>query len=241
MREQGRFGPVVLGLALVLGLSSLGYLMGRAALSVKALERTVVVKGLSEREVPANVAAWPITFQVAGNELHEVYETIEARTAVVRRFVSEYGIGEDEVSISPPSVVDLHAQQWGNKENIKFRFAGTAAVTVYSENVAAVRDAMANVVDLGKQGVPVTGGPLPSQATNQFLFTRLNELKPEMIKEATENARVVAEKFAQDSNSRLGKIKSAQQGQFSIADRDSTTPHIKKIRVVSTVEYYLSD
>ena len=74
-----------------------------------------------------------------------------------------------------------------------------------------------------------------------FIFSKLNDLKPEMIEEATKNARAVAEKFAEDSKSRLGKIKSASQGQFSVEDRDSSTPHIKQVRVVSTVEYYLSD
>ena len=79
------------------------------------------------------------------------------------------------------------------------------------------------------------------QGRTEYLFTRLNDVKPEMIEEATTKAREVAEKFAQDSQSKLGKIKRASQGQFSINDRDRQNPHIKKIRVVSTVEYYLSD
>ncbi|MFV0276809.1 MAG: SIMPL domain-containing protein [Parahaliea sp.] len=237
MQDQSRFGALVLGIGLVLGLSSLGYLLGKAALSVKALERTVVVKGLSEREVPANVAAWPISFQVASNDLEEVYRSIETRSAIILSFLSGYGVSAQEVTLSPPEVTDLLAQQWGEKDNIPFRYAGNAVVTVYSDNVAAVRKAMANVVGLGKQGVAISGG----QGMSQFLFTGLNDLKPEMVREATENARAVAEKFAQDSNSRLGRIKSARQGQFSIEDRDTTTPFIKKVRVVSTVEYYLSD
>ena len=98
---------------------------------------------------------------------------------------------------------------------------------------------MTQLVELGKQGVAIAGADY--EARTQFLFTRLNDIKPDMIEAATRNAREVATRFAQHSDSRLGKIRRASQGQFSIDDRDSNTPHIKKVRVVSTVEYYLSD
>lgn len=241
MSNHVRAGSLILGICLVLGLASLGYLAGHAALSVKAMERTVTVKGLSEREVSANVAAWPLTFQVASNNLDEVYQTIEARSATIREFLKGYGISDDEIILSPPNVTDVYAQQWGDQSSVKFRYTGSGTVTVHSEQVAAVREAMANVLELGKQGVVVAGEQYAGQRSGNFLFTRLNDIKPEMIEEATKKARSVAEKFAQDSNSQLGKIKRARQGQFSISDRDSTTPHIKKVRVVSTIEYYLSD
>ena len=98
---------------------------------------------------------------------------------------------------------------------------------------------MSNLSQLGKQGIVFTGGNHQSQT--EYVFTRLNEIKPEMIEEATTKAREVALKFAEDSNSKLGKIKRASQGQFSINARDKNNPHIKRVRVVSTVEYYLSD
>jgi hypothetical protein len=98
---------------------------------------------------------------------------------------------------------------------------------------------MSDLAQLGKQGIVFTGGNYQSQT--EYLFTRLNEVKPAMIEEATNKAREVAVKFAQDSQSTLGKIKRASQGQFSISARDNNTPHIKRVRVVSTVEYYLSD
>ena len=92
---------------------------------------------------------------------------------------------------------------------------------------------------LGKQGIVIRGHDYENRT--EYLFTGLNDIKPDMIEEATRNARVVAEKFAADSDSSLGKIKQARQGQFSISDRDQNNPHMKKIRVVSTIEYYLSD
>jgi hypothetical protein len=98
---------------------------------------------------------------------------------------------------------------------------------------------MGKLVELGKQGIAISGENYESKTV--FLFTKLNDIKPVMIEEATKNARTVAEKFAQDSKSKLGRIRSASQGQFSIDDRDSNTPFIKKVRVVSTIQYYLSD
>ena len=98
---------------------------------------------------------------------------------------------------------------------------------------------MNKLADLGKRGIVLTG--MGYQTATEYLFTRLNEVKPSMVEEATMKAREVAEKFAIDSKSKLGKIKSARQGQFPISNRDKNNPHIKKVRVVSTVEYYLSD
>ena len=122
---------------------------------------------------------------------------------------------------------------------IAFRYTAATVVTVYSQRIDAVRRSMKEIVGLGKDGIALSGQNYENRT--QFLFTGLNALKPEMIEEATKNARTVAEKFAKDSASSLGKIKTAQQGQFSISDRDSSTPYIKKVRVVSTVTYYLSD
>ena len=232
---------LILGLSLIIGLTALGYVAGEAALSVKSRERTVTVKGLSEREVSATVAAWPVSFQVAANDLNEVYATVESQSAIVRRYLVDNGLAEADITPSPPAVVDLYAQSWGDKSSIPFRYTANASVTVFTENVEAVRRAMSNLVDLGKQGVAVSQNPEYGDSSNVFLYTQLSDVKPAMVEEATRNARGVAEKFAADSDSRLGKIKSASQGQFSISDRDSTTPYIKKVRVVSTIEYYLAD
>ena len=232
---------LILGLSLIIGLTALGYVAGEVALSVKSRERTVTVKGLSEREVSATVAAWPVSFQVAANDLNEVYATVESQSAIVRRYLVDNGLAEADITPSPPAVVDLYAQSWGDKSSIPFRYTANASVTVFTENVEAVRRAMSNLVDLGKQGVAVSQNPEYGDSSNVFLYTQLSDVKPAMVEEATRNARGVAEKFAADSDSRLGKIKSASQGQFSISDRDSTTPYIKKVRVVSTIEYYLAD
>lgn len=237
--RTGVGSALVLGVLLCAGLIGLGYFLADGFLHAKALERTVTVKGLSERDVPANVAIWPIKFTAADNDLVALYAAIEKNNALIVEFLRRAGFADTEISVSAPSILDRQAQAYGNEGNATYRYTATSTISVYSENVERVRSSMDELVELGKQGLAIAGQDY--EARTQFLFTQLNELKPAMIEEATRNAREVAGKFAQDSDSRLGKIKAASQGQFSIEDRDSSTPHIKKVRVVSTVEYYLSD
>ncbi len=230
---------VVLAASLLLGFIALGWLVGHAAVKVKRLERSVAVKGQAEREVPADIAIWPLTFQEASNDLNALFGALQRKNAQITEFLAGHGIERDAISVAAPTVNDLYAQSYGDKSKIVYRYTANSTVTVYSKDVEAVRKAMKDVITLGKQGVALSGEGYQNQT--QFEFSGLAKLKPEMIEEATKNARSVAEKFAEDSESRLGKIRSAQQGQFSIENRDSTTPHIKKVRVVSTIEYYLAD
>ncbi len=239
MNDSVSKSVTILGGCVLVGLIALGWLLGHAALEVKALERTVTVKGLSEREVPADIAIWPLTFQEANGDLNGIFEAIQRKNTLVTEFLVGHGIPKEEITIAPPAVTDLYAQSYGDKSHILYRYTGSSTVTVYSTKVDAVRAAMQDVIALGKKGVALSGEGYQGQT--QFMFSGLSALKPDMIEEATRNARSVAEKFAADSESRLGKIRSAQQGQFSIENRDSTTPHIKRVRVVSTVEYYLAD
>ena len=239
MNASNKSGLLFLGACLFFGLVALGYQLGDAAIRFKELERTVTVKGLSEREFPADVVIWPIQFTVAGNDLAELYQSIDDGNARIRRYLEAAGIATAEVSTSAPAITDRSAQQYGNGQKVEFRYAAAQTVTVNSGDIATVREVMSGLSELGRQGIVFSGGNYQSQT--EYLFTRLNEVKPEMIEEATRQAREVAEKFAADSKSRLGKIRSASQGQFTISDRDNNNPHIKKVRVVSTVVYHLSD
>lgn len=154
-------------------------------------------------------------------------------------FLAQQGFKTVEISVSPPGILDKQAEGYGGSDRIKFRYSGNATITVYSERVDQVRKAMMQLVELGKQGIAIARTNYQTQT--EFIYTKLNEIKPAMIEEATKNARDVAEKFARDSNSELGKFKKARQGRFSITNRDNNTPYIKNVRVVSTIEYYLSD
>ncbi len=239
MGEKNFRGQLVLGLCIGMGLVLLGLILGHNALGIKKLERVVTVKGLAEREVPADIALWPLTFTDAADDLGELYRSLDSNTEKVVAFLLDHGFTRDEVTISPPSITDKLAQQYGGNGRVALRFTATQTVTVYTEKVDRVRTALTEVKDLGKAGIVIRGDNYDNRT--EYFFTGLNEIKPEMIEEATRNAREVAEKFARDSHSSVGKIKRATQGRFSISDRDQNNPHIKKVRVVSTVVYYLAD
>ena len=239
MEQGSRVSAFILGVAVMVGLTALGYQLGNAAIAFKQYERSVTVKGLSEREYEADIVIWPIQFSVAGNDLGSLYESIERSTSLIKQFLVENGIEAGEISFAAPAITDKSAQQYGNSARPEFRYTASQTVTVYSKNISGVRSVMGSLSQLGKQGIVFTGANY--QAQTEYIFTRLNDVKPEMIEEATRKAREVAEKFAADSDSRLGKIRKASQGQFSISPRDNNNPHIQQVRVVSTVEYYLSD
>ncbi len=239
MDTQSNRGLTIIGGAIFLGLVAFGLLLSNAAITFKEYERTVTVKGLSEQEHLADVVIWPIQFSEASNRLENIYTSLESSAQKVRTFLTENGFEEDEISISAPLVTDKSAQRYGGSNDSEFRYVATQTVTVYSEKVEEVRLVMTQLADLGKQGITLSGDEY--QNRTEYLFNSLNEVKPQMIEDATKEARAVAEKFAEDSNSELGKIKTAYQGQFSISPRDNNNPHIKNIRVVSTVVYYLSD
>ncbi len=233
-----RQSAFILGLFLFLGLSVLGYFLGESAIRYKMFERTVSVKGLSEREYPADIVIWPIQFRSLSNDLEKLYDNLDHDSKIITDFLKMQGIAADEITVSQPFIEDKVAQSYNNQK-VAYRYTARETITVYSKQVKKVREAMNNITQLGKKGIAFSGNEYDNRS--EYIFTRLNEIKPQMIEEATRNARIVAQKFAKDSNSVLGKIKRARQGQFSIMQRDRNNPHIKKIRVVSTVEYYLSD
>jgi hypothetical protein len=239
MTDCNRSSGWFTGICLLLGLLGLGYQLGHALLGMKALDRSVTVKGLSEREVDADVVIWPIRFTAAGNDLTGLYDNLEASTVRIRDFLQGNGFSPDEITVSAPTITDRSAQQYAGNDHAAYRYAASQTVTVYSGKIAAARQLMTRLSELGKQGIVLSGNNYQSQT--EYLFTHLNEVKPAMIEEATRRARAVAGKFAADSHSRLGRIRTASQGQFTITDRDKNDPHIKKVRVVSTVEYYLAD
>jgi hypothetical protein len=230
---------IILGICIFLGLAALGFLLSNAAITYKEYERSVTVKGLAEREQLADVVIWPIQFTEASNQLQDIYVSLDQSQQKIKDFLIQNGVKEDEISTSSPFVTDKSAQQYGGGQNPEYRYVADQTVTVYSENVLEVRTIMNKLAELGKQGVALTGNEY--QVRTEYLYNSLNDIKPEMIEESTKEARKVAQKFAEDSDSKLGKIKTAYQGQFSISPRYNNNPHIKNIRVVSTVVYYLSD
>jgi len=227
------------GILIAIGLSIFGYFISNSIVKIKELDRTVTVKGLAEREVPANIAIWPIRFNLAENNLNTLYSSIQNNKTEVINFLKANGFNDDEISTSQPAIVDRQAEGYFEADRYKYRYTTDVVITVYTNDLNKVRMTMDKLVELGKKGIVIAAQNYDNRT--EYIFTELNNIKPEMVEEATKQGREVAEKFALDSNSKLGKIKKAYQGQFSIQDRDSNTPYIKKVRVVSTLEYYLSD
>ena len=237
MQKSG-VAAVICGVCVALGLWILGAQVKRGLNSISDNQRVVTVRGLAEKEVMANKVTWPIVSKLVGNDLPSIYANMESTNKAILNFLKANGISDDEISVNPPQVIDLQADRYSNNNN-PYRYNVTNVVVVTSKQVEKVNKLIERQTELLKQGIAVVAGDYQYQTT--YEYTDLNSVKPEMIAEATKNAREAANKFAEDSDSRLGKIKTASQGQFSIEDRDQYTPYIKNIRVVSTIVYYLKD
>lgn len=226
-------------LILSLGFLLLGLFIERGFRSFAERDRSVNVKGLAEMEVPANKVTWPLVYKSLGNNLNQLYDEIKRSNATITQFLKEKGLSEKEISINAPEIIDLQAERYGNDRASVYRYNVTTVITVTSDKVDLVRGLISEQGELLKRGIAITSGDYRYNVS--YEYASLNEIKPSMIEEATKNAREAAEKFAKDSGSELGKIRHAYQGQFSINDRDPNTPYIKKIRVVTTIDYSLED
>ena len=223
---------------LAIGLIILGTQIQKGINNFVEKDRIVTVKGLAEMEVPANKVTWPLMYKEVGNDLTALYNRINATNTAIVEFLKKKGITEEDISINAPEILDMQAERYVG-ENKTYRYNVTTVITVTSAKVDLVRSLISEQSELLKQGIAITGGDYRYQI--QYDYTSLNEIKPKMIEEATKNAREAALKFAKDSDSELGKIRRASQGQFSIDNRDANTPYIKRIRVVTTIDYLLED
>ncbi|MBB1270377.1 SIMPL domain-containing protein [Shewanella sp. SR44-3] len=239
MSINNKFSSAILGAFLLLAMAVLGLTLKQAIVEYKLLDRSVTVKGLAENEYPADIVIWPIQFTAASNDLEALYQQLDKQSLQVVEFLTQNKLSSEEISLSTPTITDKLAQQYGGNEQSRFRYSALQTVTVYSTNITLVRTMMPRLSELGKTGIAFSQADYDAQV--EYIFSRLNEVKPQMIEASTTSARVIAEKFANDSKSQLGKIKKAAQGQFSISNRDKNNPHIKRVRVVSTIEYYLAD
>lgn len=220
-------GIIALGLSIKSGLEGLA---GKG--------RKVVVKGLAEKEVEADKVTWPILSKEIGNDLPELYRKINATTSTIRQFLLTNGVKKDEISVNAPVVIDLNAERYGDNKN-PYRYNITSIITVTSNNVKLVRSLIARQGELLQKGIAIVDGGYDNPVKYEYVAFR--KMKPKMMQEAIENAEQTAQQFAKNSKSKLDKIMNADQGQFSIDNRDSNTPYIKKVRVVTTVTYSLKD
>lgn len=229
---------VIAAIIIAIGLFLLGNRIASGLENALGDERTVSVRGLSERIVPADKVVWPLVYKEVGNDLEALASQVNNKNKIIIDYLKTKGISDDEISVSPPEIIDLQAERYVN-QNIPYRYNLRTIITVSSKQVDLVRNLINEQGELLDKGIAIVSGEYDAQIDYQF--TGLNELKPDMIAEATRNARQAAEQFASDSDSKLGKIKTASQGQFSITSRDQYTPYLKNVRVVTSVVYYLED
>ena len=225
---------IIIGVSFVI----FGFLLLTGINNFTDRDRIVTVKGLAEMEVPADKVIWPLMYKDIGNDMETLYTNIQSKNRTIIEFLESNGIFRDEISVSPPEIIDMEAERYINQA-IQYRYNATSVITVTSTDVDKIRKLISEQTELLRQGVAITGGDYRYNIL--YEFTGLNNIKPDMIEDATKNAREAAEKFALDSGSKLGKIRNASQGQFTISDRDANTPYIKNVRVVTTVNYYLKN
>lgn len=218
----------------------LGFARGRAS------DRFVVVKGVEERPVRADLAIWPLHLVSADNDLSRAHARLEENVRRVRAFLEQQGIDSTHVALQDFSVSDAQANQYGGASQAGSRFVIKQTAVVRSTDPDRIQRASQRVGELVTAGVVLSSGAeYGGGGGPTFVFTKLNALKPQMIAQATARAREAAEQFAHDSRASIGGIKQASQGVFEILARDQA-PGInepsqieKTVRVVSTVEYFL--
>jgi hypothetical protein len=243
----------LLGLLLAAGLVIGGWALGSQIKATRLGDRYVTVRGLAERNVKSDLAIWPIDYKEAGDDLSSVYSKTEADRKVILQFLGEQGIQPSEIELGVVRVVDTQANEFGGANRAPHRYIVDQQITVETSRVDQVAAAAQKTLTLLQQGIVLGGNSGQGVA---YKFTGLNSIKPDMITEATRNARTAADRFAMDSGSKVGSIRQANQGVFSILPANSggdtgtsddggaytsnaDSSLMKTVRVVTSVQYYL--
>lgn len=221
----------ILGVAIVLAAAVLGLFMVFTVKTLKSYDDTVKVRGLCEKEVPADRVVLRINFSGQDNELTALRATMERNEKAVIALLKKAGFGDEEIKYTSAHFNDRYDSYYTS--NIRFRYNANQTINLFTDKMDAVRD-LERTIDgeLLKQDII-------SNSYASYEYHGLNDIKPAMIAESLENARSAADEFAKNSHSRIGKMRTASQGYFEVEDLDENTPQVKKIRVVTTVEYYL--
>jgi len=240
----------ILGICLVAGLAAGGYFIGRGAARFKSDSRTVTVKGLVEKEVKADQAIWRLGLRRASEDLKDAQARIAADRDAVMAFLQKQGFKSDEITREPTRTVDKLAREFSSGPGTdRLRYVVTTSVVVKTPNVDQVRSALSATDELLKAGVLLDGDREGGAANPRYVVSTFNDLRPQLLAEATKNARAIAQQFAADSGAQVGKIRSANQGMIQIFGADGndesspfspTSTPVKRIRVVSTFEFELN-
>jgi hypothetical protein len=226
---------------LALGIALGGFFPGYYYYKTHISNNSVTVKGLSEKDVVADLAIWKLKFVITENNLQQGQQKITEQAEKINAFLLKQGFKTNEITIERIETTDLAANPYLNNNNNSSRFILTQSITVRSQNVNLVESSIPQTDKLIADGIIFDSEGFPVS----YIFTKLNDIKPQMLADATQNAKKAAEEFAKNSHSKVGKIRHANQGVFSILPREQTSSSYeaqqinKTVRVVSTVEYWL--
>jgi hypothetical protein len=236
---RGNRSLLIAAAVLALGVIIGGYLLGDGVRRARMADRSVTMRGLAERNVTADLATWTISYSEQGSELAPVQAAVDEKSRAVRDFIRRAGFSDGELSDTGIGVNQYYDRERG-QNNVTVK----RTMQLRTTEVMKAKAAFARQADLIRAGVPLEEG-----SGMVYSFTKLNQVKPAMIAEATRNARAGAEQFARDSGTDVGGIKQATQGYFSIGARDgdvdgeggggANDSPFQKVRVVTTIEFYL--
>jgi uncharacterized protein len=247
--SNDRGATALLGGMLALGLIVGAWVLGSEIKATRLSDRYVSVKGLMERKVKSDLALWPLTYKEAGDDLATLYAKTEGDKKTVLQFLADQGLEASEIELGVVRVVDTQANEYGGNERAPHRYIVEQEITVRTSRVDQVAAAAQKTIQLLQKGIVLSGNPGQGLV---YKFTALNSIKPDMITEATRNARAAADRFASDSGSKVGSIRQANQGIFSILPADQASDPgdagsnngdssmMKTVRVVTSIDYYLS-
>lgn len=244
-KSTNRFSPksiLIAGLFVAVGIASAGWFVKEGLMTFRKEDRVVSMKGLSERDVEADLSIWTISHSGTSNNLAELQQSIEKNQNIILDYFKNTGFAENELSIQPLQAQDLLAQPYRPDGVERGRYIITQMITIRTADMDKMDTALSNLGRLLSQGVTLTNSMQPS-----YMYTRLNDIKPEMLAEAVENARQSAQEFAASSGQNIGRVKSAYQGVFQILPRDPVNyaseqnQRYKKVRVVSTIDFFIEN
>lgn len=222
----------ILGISIILAAFVLGLMQIFTVKTLKSFDDTVTVRGLCEREVNADRVVYTISYTEKNNELAELRKTIAKNNDIVIAKLRKAGIDDSEINYSGASYSDEY-NSWSDPDRIAYRYEATQTITVITSKMDLIKK-LENTLE-----TELVNEDIIASGYSDYQYLGLNEIKPEMIAESLDKARESAEEFAKNSHSKIGKMRTASQGYFEIEDLDENTPQKKKVRVVTTVTYYL--
>lgn len=223
---------VIIGLSIIIA----AFFVSGGLQSFNSDNRYVSVRGLAEKEVMADLMVWAVRFTATGNDVAGIQTKIDQDQQKIRNFLLQAGFSTDELSNELTTVTDRVAQGWGKEAIESGRYVGEAGVVLRTNKIELAQKILQQSGEVIKLGVTLSNN---YDGKPTYFYTKLNDIKPEMIAEATKNARAAAEQFARDSDSKVGAIRTASQGLFTVEPIDQFAKERMKVRVVTTVEYKL--